>query len=41
LKAGFALAVPVDRLSGKTGDGLLHLTRATVRDHRVVDPSVF
>jgi hypothetical protein len=29
------------RLSGKTGDGLLHLMRATVRDHRVVDPAVF
>jgi hypothetical protein len=82
LKAGFALAVPIDdalrrriadgilvhrvsidiarryvlqgpgsdgtgfpnatvRLSGKTGDGILHLMRATMRDHRVVDPSVF
>ncbi|HVZ09661.1 MAG TPA: hypothetical protein VHC04_17220 [Rhodopila sp.] len=29
------------RLSGKTGDGLLHLMRATLRDHRIVDPSVF
>ena len=29
------------RLTGKTGDGLLHLMRATLRDHRVVDPSVF
>jgi len=29
------------RITGETGDGLLHLARATVRDHRVVDPSVF
>lgn len=29
------------RLTGKTSDGLLHLMRATVRDHRIVDPSVF
>ena len=29
------------RLTGETGDGLLHLMRATLRDHRVVDPSVF
>lgn len=29
------------RLTGETGDGLLHLLRATIRDHRVVDPSVF
>lgn len=29
------------RLTGETGSGLLHLMRATLRDHRVVDPSVF
>lgn len=29
------------RLSGETGSGLLYLMRATVRDHRIVDPSVF
>lgn len=29
------------KLTGKTGDGLLHLMRATIRDYRVVDPSVF
>jgi hypothetical protein len=29
------------RMTGETGDGLLHLMRATVRDYRIVDPSVF
>ena len=29
------------RLTGETGSGLWHLMRATLRDHRVVDPSVF
>ncbi len=29
------------RLTGETGDGLLHLMRVTIRDYRVVDPSVF
>jgi hypothetical protein len=29
------------RMTGETGSGLLHLMRATVRDHRVVDPSAF
>ena len=29
------------RLTGETGSGLLHLMRTTIRDYRVVDPSVF
>lgn len=29
------------RLTGETGSGLGHLIRSTLRDHRVVDPSVF
>ena len=29
------------RITGETGNGLLHLMHATMRDHRVFDPSVF
>jgi len=29
------------KVTGETGSGLLHLMRTTLRDHRIVDPSVF